>query len=810
MKTTILCILYTLFLLIPTITFSQELSISGKVEDVNKNPISFANVIVMTQQDSTIIKGSSTDDNGIFKLTALEKGNYILKASFIGYKDVYRNFNLESDLVLDPIILVEDAETLGAVEISYKKPTIQKQADRLVFNVENSALIEGTMLQVLKTTPGILVLDSGISIKGSEPTVYINNRKVHISSDELVELLESSSANNIKSIEVITNPSARYDAESGTVVNIIMSKNLITGYRGSVFANYTQGVFPRYNVGTSHFFKKNKISFNLNYNYTNSKINREQDVTINYFDDNNIVDEIWETNVNRNSWSETHNLNFNFDYFINDDNTLSLSSTMLYLPYFKYRLKNNTIISDSNLDFLSRFNANNLSRDNKYNLGFDLDFTHQLEKGQIAFNSHFTTYDYDKNQDVITDFFDQDNNFDETTAFNTDANQNTTIFTSKIDYSLPINDTSNFEAGVKFSNVNTDSDITQFDVDINTGAEQIDLLNSDTFNYDENIYSAYSNYSLDTDKWSVNVGLRVEGTEIESISASQIQPNFQDYLEWFPNASLQYNLSEGFNIYANYKRSITRPSFQSLNPFQFFINDSYVVTGNPDLQPTYTDHSVIGTTLFEIFTVEAYYKNIDGNISEIPRQNNDTNIIEYTSVNFDKTVEFGFDFGAYFNVTDNWSIYAVTSFYNIEEETNFGNGFVKQDQWSNYSILQNDITFLEDKSLNATLTLTWVGKNLLGLQTVEDRLVSELSISKTILKKKGIISLSASDLFNFQDEKSLTRYLNQFNSGFTDVDNRYIKLGFRYKFGNTKLETNERVKTEEELEEIKRLEKKEN
>jgi outer membrane receptor protein involved in Fe transport len=660
------------------------------------------------------------------------------------------------------------------------------------------------MLQVLKPTPGILVLDSGISIKGSEPTVYINNRKVHLSSDELVELLESSSANNIKSIEVITNPSAKYDGESGTVVNIIMSKNLITGYRGSVFANYTQGIFPRYNVGTSHFFKKDKISFNLNYNYTNSKINREEDTNINYFDNNNVVDEIWNTNINRNTWSETHNLNFNFDYFINDNSTLSLSSTMLYLPYFKYRLNNNTVISDSDLDFLSRFNANNLSRDNKYNLGFDLDFTHQLEKGQIAFNSHFTTYDYIREQGVITDFFDQNNNFDETTAFNTDANQNTTIFTSKIDYSLPINDASNFEAGVKFSNVNTDSDVTQFDVDINTGAEQIDPLNSDTFNYDEKVYSAYSNYSLDTDKWSISTGLRVEGTEIESISATQIQPNFQDYLEWFPNASVQYNLSEGFDVYANYKRNITRPGFQSLNPFRFFINDSYVFTGNPDLQPTFLDHYVIGTTLFDIFTIEAYYDNYDGNISEIPRQNNDTNIIEYTSVNFDKTVEFGFDFSTYFNVTDNWSIYALTSFYNIEEETNFGNGFVKQDQWSNYSVLQNDITFLEDKSLNVNLALTWVGKNLQGLQTFEDRLVSELSISKTILNKKGIISLSVSDIFNDQDFNSSTDYLNQFNSDFVNADNRYIKIGFRYKFGNTKLTTNESTK---EVEERDRLEK---
>ena len=110
-------------------------------------------------------------------------------------------------------------------------------------------------------------------------------------------------SNSIKSIEVITNPSAKYDADSGTVVNIVMSKNLISGYRGSVFANYTQGVFPRHNVGTSHFFKNQKTRFNLNYSYTNNKINRDGVNVVNYLDNDNAVEEIWKSTINRNTWS---------------------------------------------------------------------------------------------------------------------------------------------------------------------------------------------------------------------------------------------------------------------------------------------------------------------------------------------------------------------------------------------------------------------------------------------------------------------------------------------------------------------------
>ena len=170
-------------------------------------------------------------------------------------------------------------------------------------------------------------------------------------------------------------------------------------------------------------------------------------------------------------------------------------------------------------------------------------------------------------------------------------------------------------------------------------------------------------------------------------------------------------------------------------------------------------------------------------------------------------MEFGFDFITNFDVTDRWSVYAVTSFYNFEEETNFGQGFVRQDQWSNYSELQNDLTLLKDNSLNISLALTWVGKNLQGFQIVEDRLFSELAMSKTILNKNGIISLSVSDLFNMQDPQSSVRYQNQFSFGNADIDDRFVRLGFRYKFGNTKLNSNARSIDTEERE---RLEKKEN
>src|SRR5690606_16513542 len=225
--------------------------------------------------------------------------------------------------------------------------------------------------------------------------------------DELIQLLEGSSASAIKSVEVITNPSAKYDAESGAVINIVMSENLISGYRGNVFANYTQGVFPRYQAGMGHFFKSEKIDFFANYTYSDSKINRDDARTINFLDDTNqSVNEIWKSNDNRNTWTKTHNLNFNFDYDIDNKNTLSLSATMLVLPYFEYNILNRTEVFDANENRDGYFDTNNFSDDDKYNLGFDLDYVHRFKKAgeRLAVNAHFTTYDYSRNQNVASDY----------------------------------------------------------------------------------------------------------------------------------------------------------------------------------------------------------------------------------------------------------------------------------------------------------------------------------------------------------------------------------------------------------------------
>ncbi|WP_400075704.1 TonB-dependent receptor domain-containing protein [Winogradskyella sp. R77965] len=788
------------FFMLCLTVFAQDFSISGKVVDGNGSPIEFANVIISAENEEAFFKGTSTDEKGIFKLEVLTSTTYFIRISFIGYEEFEQKVVLSGNLDLRTIQLKEIPESLSEVTVIAKKPTTTRKPDRLIFNVENTALIEGSTLSVLKSTPGVIVSDGSINIKSAPAAVYINNRRVQLTSDELMQLLENSPANSIKSIEVITNPPASYDADSGSVINIIMSKNLITGYRGSIQTNYTQGVFPRYNAATSHYFKNDKVNLNVNYSYTNQKINKDQDDTVNFLDNSNEIEEIWQSNVNRNRWSETHNLNLNFDYYIDDNNTLSLTSTGLYTPYFKYQIRNKTNIADENQNFLSSFTANNLSRDNKYNIGTNLIYKHDFEnKASLSFNAHYTIYDYERDQNVFQDEPGVIND----SEFKTLANLNTNIISGKVDYSWPVDETSNFDMGLKYSNVKTDSDITR--LDIIDGAEVLNTDNTDVFKYDENVFAAYTNYSKTWDKWDLNLGLRVEQTNIEGESLTLSETNTQDYLNWFPNASLSHQISEGVSLYGSYKRSITRPSYTDLNPFTFFLNENMVILGNPNLVPSYRDHYKIGTNFMEHFTVEAYYMNYDGDIVELPRQNNQTNIVAITPTNLDKKVDYGFDFAFDYYLTDNWNIYAVTSFFNITEESKFDDDFVKLIQWSNYSELSNNVSLLKDNSLDMSLSLVWVGKSVLDLVTVEDRLFSSFSVTKTFFNKKMNVFLSVEDIFNFQNEDYRIKYLNQSSRRYTDVDNRFIKFGLRYKFGNTKLNTNERSTDVEERERLKDL-----
>ncbi|MFD2551486.1 outer membrane beta-barrel family protein [Bizionia sediminis] len=790
-------------LLVSNTVVSQNFSVSGKLTDLQKNPIAYANIVLLSTPDSLAVTGTSSLETGLFSIKNIAPNNYVLKISFVGFKDVMLPISVtNSELTLEAITMEEVAEALNEVALIAKKPTLKKEVDRLVFNVANTALSEGNMADVLKNTPSVLILNNSLTVRNATPTVYINDRKIHLTDAELLQLLEGTPANSIKSVEVITNPPAKYDADAGVVLNIIMSKNLATGYNGTVFGNYTQGTYARYDAGISNFYKTKKINLFASYNYQDAKVARASDENVNFKDNLGVTERLF-SDFDRTTWSQTHTLNTNLDYFINDTHTIGFSANLLYVPEFKYITKGSSEVFNATYNKLYDFNNINNSNDDKYNLGFDLDYDINFESGSsLSFNTHLTTYDYHRDQHVRSTYFNSNNAFDFLNLFNTTSDQNTLINTGQMDYSLPLSETASFAAGAKVSFIKTDSKLNQFN--LNSALSVFDSANSNAFKYNESIYAAYASFDKSWEKWQLSFGLRVEQTDTKGKDFSSSITNKQDYFDWFPTANISYQVSKKINIYTNFKRSIERPDFQSLNPFKFYLNDNTIVTGNPNLQPAITNHAVIGVSLNESFFVEAYYKDIESSFTELPLQDNVNNLLVFTPTNLVKTVDFGFDFVAIFDVLPNWNVYAVTSFLNWSDKATINNMLLERDTWSNYSVLSNDFTFLEDNSLTANFSLVYISEYQQGFQTIDTRLISDLTLKKTILNNRGALTLAFADLFNTQDYTVTSRYLNQDNSRFLNQDNRYIKLGFSYKFGNTGLNTNQRTN---DLDERNRLEK---
>lgn len=798
LKITRLFVFFTFFTAIGQETYQ----VSGNVVASNsETAIVFANAVLA--KDGTVVKGGSTDASGTFVIANVSTGKYILNISFLGYKRYIKEITITANIDLGTIILQKDTESLSDVTISSKKPVLKHEVDRLVFNVAETALTEDNIWEILRKTPGVIVIDNTLSVKNSTPTVYINNKKVHLSANEVYQLLEGTSAQNVNSIEVITNPPVSYDAQDGTVLNIVMSENLILGYNGSMYGNFTQGVFPRYNAGMNHFYKRGKLNIFGGYSYTHNKINRDNEERIHYLDDNRTTS-IWNSDINRNTRSDSHNVNLNIDYKFNAKNTLSFAGSLLHNPYWKRKTLTNTTVDDqtvANRDFLLK--AINRYSEDKHNLALNIDYVHYFEKEgeKLSTSVHYTDYDRYSDQHVFSDYT-VISSSDFTTAFTTNASQKTNIISGQIDYEVPLSKSATLEAGAKVANIETDSNLWQFN--ILNGVPVLDVVNSDTFKYDESIYAGYISYAKNWEKWSVKVGVRGEHTELKGNTLATNQVNTQNYFELFPTAYVNHKISKKLNVHTEYSRKIKRPSFDNLNPFQFNFTDFSFASGNPRLQPSIFNTYKIGLEIDNKFFIEAYHKYKKAPIFELTLQDNDNDVLQYVATNIEKSVEYGLDFITYFSITNTWNVSFVTSFFNNGDSFTLPNNtYVSQSKWSNYTSIDNNFTFLKDKSLTANLSLLYISANIQGLSEVSNRSFVSLAFRKTLWNKKATVSLSANDIFNGQKFTNNTIFANQNSSYNANIDTQTVRIGFRYNFGNTKLRTNQRTKSSAEQERLK-------
>nr|WP_158231481.1 outer membrane beta-barrel family protein [Gaetbulibacter sp. 4G1] len=786
--------------------FAQEYRVNGYVKDANNNPIAYANVVITKNSEGIegSANGTSTDESGYFIIESLSAGNYTLKISFLGYTTYTKGVDLDGHTKFGTIVLEENLEALDDVTIVAKRPTVKRLVDRLVFNVENSTLSNNNVLDVLKHTPGVLVHDGSITVKNSAPTVYINDRRVHLSSSEVQQLLEGTSATNVKSIEVITNPPAKYEAEGGAVLNIVTSKNIVAGYNGSVFGNYKQGSeFPKYSFGTSHFFKTKKLNTYINYSINPRKDFRHNSESLNFTDNTS-----WETDFKRRRKTKNQIINANIDYQLDKNNSIGFSTNMLIAPRedTKTRINSLTEVYNSSKVLDSIFDTFNNRVNETFNLAFTLDYTHKFKRAgeKLSISLHYTDYDFSGFQDVNTGYFLPNT----TTAFRnnkfqTFSSQEIKLYTGQIDYELPISDSEKFKAGGKVSDINSESILNQFAFENDIKTE--DLENSDTFLYDETNYAAYTSYSKDWEAWSFQGGLRVELTSIEGNSLSTNQTNDNDYIKIFPSFYILNRLNENNEIYFNYNKRIHRPRYNQLNPFKYFLNDNAYSTGDPNLRPQIDNIFTFGYTLNNKYTFEVFYSFEKDPTYEIAFQDNDDNILKYINTNIDSNISYGLDFTAYTNILPSWNLYAYTSLFYYENQffaLESANEVLTVDKWSLYAQVINYFTLLKDKSLTTDIAYLYISPLIDGASNISSRSSLSINLRKTLLNNRASLNIGIVDIFNSQNFTQSTKYLNQDVFIKSRIENRLFTFGFNYKFGNFRLANNKR---EIELEERNRL-----
>ncbi|WP_308991920.1 outer membrane beta-barrel family protein [Mariniflexile litorale] len=795
------------------LSYTQDYVLTGNVVDEKNLPVSFSNVVLYSGDNLIFIDGTTTNEEGVFQFKNLKFNTYTLIISYIGFEESKSTVYFDKSKHLGAIILKEKFESLDGITVVAKRPTVKRMVDRLVFNVENSTLSNNNVFDVLKHTPGVLVLDGSITVKHSTPTIYINDRKVHLSNNEIQQLLEGISANNVKSIEVITNPPAKYEAEGGAVINIITSENITAGYNGNVFGNYKQGSeYPKYSFGSSHFFKTEELNTYINYSINPRKDYRHNNEFINFIENNQNTSS-WETDFKRTRETSNHNINASINYKLNENNSLGYSTSILISPRENTKTFVNSLteVYNSNHVLDSTFNTINRLVDETFNLAFTLDYIHKFKKEgeKLLVSVHHTNYDFSSFQDVKTGYFlPYESTSFRNNNFQTFSSQKIKLYTGQVDYELPISSLVQFEAGAKISNINSESILIQYIFE--NEEKVVDSENSDTFLYDEINYATYTSYSKDWENWSLKSGVRLEYTNIKGNSLSTHTTNNKDYLKLFPSFYLLSRLNDHNDIYFNYNKRIYRPRYSELNPFKYFLNDNAFITGDPKLKPQIDDVFTLGYTFNKNYTFELYYRYENNPTLEITFQDNDENILKYINTNIDKSISYGIDFTTYTKLTNQWNIYVLSSLFHYENQfyaLESNNELTEINKWSLYGNVINYFTFLKDNSLAFDVSYLYISSLLNGPTNVSTRHGLDLNLKKTLWKNKASISIGYTDIFNNQNFNTSTKYLNQDVLSKSRMENRLFTLGFNYKFGNSNPKNDQK---EIELDERDRLNSKNN
>ena len=781
--------------------------ITGLVlDDALNEPLPYVNVVIK-KTDGEILMGGITSDDGNFKINKIPEGTYIVTIQFIGFKAENRDLIVsrkKSKIDLGTIRLSEEAESLDEVVVVGEVSTIQQKVDRKVITIGKDLAASGTASELMVGIPSVSVdaQTGDISLRGNQNVrVMVDGKFSNIPTAQLLKQIPSSA---IKSIELITNPSAKYDPDGMSgIINIVLHKNTMVGFNGSLSTNLSYEKEPKFNSALNMNYRNGKFNFYGNYSNNISKnvnygyIDRVEQNTLQTID---ILD-------NRKS----NAFKVGLDFYLNDKNTISFFTNK---NLYEGGTDAGTDIFYNNGTFQNQLITNDGDNtSDQYNFDYKLDFN--KEGRNIELEVDYNTYNSDSKTDNI--FAGSGNNRPSFFEI-TDTERNRT--TINLDYVDPLSETSKLEFGLQARLFNNMIDYESDGRSQNMSGDYIPSLTY--FDYNRDIYSAYVNYSKKIDKWNIQVGIRAETVNVETLAKETDlitntvteSPFDNDYFEIYPSAFVTYQVSEKNSFQLSYSRRIDRPGVGQVNPLPEFNTPLISKFGNQELLPQFTNSIETNYTRnLEKGSVTAgvFYRRINDEISTVILVDRaDFNRLILTDDNFNNTSSYGVEVTTNYRPAKWWSINASFDLYSQKQKSISERLIVPPEEATENDIVLETIeaenlaynfrifnNFKVSKSLAFTAFGFYRGKNESIQFNVDPMYFVNLGMRYSFLDNKATLSFNYNDVFDTMKFSADAHRPYVQDVEFNWESNTW-SVGLNYRFGGGKYQAKSRKRRDKD------------
>jgi len=769
-------ILTSIFILFGISVFAQNLQLTGKAADEKNTPVSYADVTLSV--GDSIIKSELTKEDGTFELSA-PQGNYTLTLKQLGEILYTQNIDLSQDTDLGTL-KIQQAKELQMVTVTGQKKLIERKVDRLIFNVENSvAATGGDALDALKVTPGLRVQNDQISMIGkSGMFVMVDDRMVQLSGDDLINYLKSIPSDNIKSIEVITAPPAKYDAEGNSgIVNIQLKSIKKNNLNITTGQTYTQATYPAFTSNNSLTYQKNRFSLSLTFNYSYRKNAPKRSYT-SFFP---ASDTLVQSDFFRKNITKTNLIRLNTEYNLKETDKIGLSFLNTGYKYDENAL-NKIYYYNFDYDLLTQKQANVFTNSKNSNNDIGLYYDHQRKNDTIGISYK-----------IIADYFHYSDNFKNGYYLNDDmtynyGNKTVDYYNGSADFELPIRKFL-LEFGGKSGYSKTSNNAVQND-------------QNDLFLFKETNLALYLSGSYNfTKKLELKAGLRMESTNQRGESKTLDEGHNSSYTKIFPTLYVNYKLNDNHTFNLNINSRIDRPKYDDVNPYTFNINPNEYAVGNPYLKPSYTYNFEITHNYKSKQNLSFYVSYCNEGSRQYIYYEGQTEIFKpenyFNELDWGITENYVLTIGNTLNSNISLDVYS-TKITSAEKDIN-----LNLEKISATFSLNNSITLGSKKRFSLETNFMYQSPFLNGHINIKDYYRVDLGAVYKLFDKKLLLRLTTNDIFNSSYYRFYGVSDNILIKGSEHLDMRNIQLSLIWTLFNQKLKANANpLNNKEELDRV--------